>query len=68
MRTNVEIDDTKIEEIRKMSDGLRTKKEIVDKALDELLNAMRRQRLRKTRGKGWDGNLDNMRTHEVPFV
>lgn len=52
MKMSVEIDDSKLELIRKMDSAPRTKEEIIDMALDELLNIMSRQRLRKMRGTG----------------
>ena len=69
MRTNVEIDESKIDKIRDLNQNLRTKKEIIDIALSELINTMRRQQLRNMRGKGgWDGDLDQMRTYDVPSI
>lgn len=67
MRTNVEIDENKIEKIRDFDQNLKTKKEIIDFALSELINQMRRQRLLESRGKGgWDDDLEKMRTYDVP--
>ena len=67
MRTNVEIDENKIEKIRDFDQNLKTKKEIIDFALSELINQMRRQRLLQSKGKGdWDGDLEKMRTYDVP--
>ena len=69
MRTNVEIDETKIEKLRDLDQSLRTKKEIIDIALSELINIKRRQQLREMRGKGgWEGDLDQMRTYDVLSV
>ena len=69
MRTNVEIDESKIEKIRDLNQNLRTKKEIIDVALSELIDTMRRQRLREMRGKGgWEGDLNQMRTYDAPSV
>ena len=69
MRTNVDVDENKIDKIRDLDQNLRTKKEIIDLALSELINSKRRQRLRDMRGKGgWDGDLDQMRTYEVPSI
>jgi Arc/MetJ family transcription regulator len=68
MRTNIDIDESKIAIIRQLNSNLTTKKEIIDTALEELINTMRRQRLRQTRGKGWNGDLDEMRTYEVPLI
>jgi len=69
MRTTVEIDESKLEQIRRMDTAPRTKEEIIDMALDELLSTMSRQRLRKMRGTGgWDGDLDEMRSYDVPLI
>jgi Arc/MetJ family transcription regulator len=69
MRTNVEIDETKIDKIRDLDKNLRTKKEIIDFALAELINAKHRQQLRDMRGKGgWEGDLEQMRTYDVPII
>ncbi|MFN4146098.1 MAG: type II toxin-antitoxin system VapB family antitoxin [Runella sp.] len=68
MRTNVEIDIQKIETLKQLNANLKTKKEIIDLALQELIKAMQRERLRQMRGKGWEGNLDEMRTHDVPLT
>jgi len=69
MRTNVEIDENKIEKLRNLDQNLRTKKEIIDLALSELINIKRRQQLRETRGKGgWEGDLEQMRIYDVPSV
>jgi hypothetical protein len=69
MKTTVEIDESKLEQIRRMDTAPRTKEEIIDMALDELLSTMSRQRLRKMRGTGgWDGDLDEMRSYDVPLI
>jgi Arc/MetJ family transcription regulator len=69
MRTNIEIDESKINKIRDLDKSLHTKKEIIDFALTELINAKRRQRLREMKGKGgWEGDLDQMRSYDVPSV
>ena len=69
MRTNVDIDESKIEKIRDLNQNLRTKKEIIDAALSQFIDTMRRQRLRDMKGKGgWEGNLDQMRTYDVPSI
>ena len=69
MRTNVEIDENKIEKLRNLDQNLRTKKEIIDLALSELINIKRRQQLRESRGKGgWEGDLEQMRTYDISSV
>lgn len=67
MKTHAEID-RKLELIREMGSSLITKEDIIDLALDELLDSMSRQRLRKMRGTGWDGDLDQMRSYDVPLI
>ena len=43
--------------------GLKTKKEVVEKALELLIQMVNQDAIRKLRGKvKWDGNLDQMRT------
>ena len=69
MRTNVEIDEAKIDQIRDLDKNLRTKKEIIDFALSELINSKHRQKLRDMRGMGgWEGDLEQMRTYDVPTI
>lgn len=61
MRTNIDIDDELIAEVMRVT-GTTTKKAAVEEAL---LRVAKTYRLRKTleelRGKGWDGDLDEMR-------
>ena len=69
MRTNVDIDESKIEKIRDLNQNLHTKKEIIDAALSQFIDVMRRQQLRDMKGKGgWEGNLEQMRTYDVPSI
>ncbi len=68
MKTTVEVDSKKIERIREMNADLETEQEIIDRALDEFLKAMSRQRLIDSFGTGWDGDLDEMRTYDVPLT
>ncbi len=61
MRTNIEIDDRLMKDTLKAT-GLKTKKEVVDVALRELLRLRRQGELRKLKGKfNWQGDLDAMR-------
>jgi Arc/MetJ family transcription regulator len=61
MRTNIEIDDNLIKETLKIT-GLKTKREVVDQALRELLRLKKQEGLRKLRGKvQWEGDLEAMR-------
>lgn len=62
MRTNIEIDDKLIAEALRVT-GLKTKREVVDKALRGLLLLRNQEQIRKMRGKlNWQGDLDAMRT------
>ncbi len=61
MRTNIEIDDKLIKDTLKAT-GLKTKREVVDFALKELLRLRKQTQIRKLRGKvRWDGELEAMR-------
>ena len=60
MRTNIEIDDNLLAQAMEMS-GAKTKKELVNQALKDLVYKLALKRLRDMRGKGWDGDLDQMR-------
>lgn len=64
MRTNIEIDDKLLEEAIKWT-GLKSKKETVNHALEELIKLEKRKKLLSLRGKvKWEGNLDEMRTYD----
>ncbi len=61
MRATIEIDQKILEEIIQKTD-LKTKKEVVDAALKELLRKIKLRELADLRGKiSWEGNLDEMR-------
>lgn len=61
MRTNIEIDDKLMTDTLKAT-GLKTKREVVDRALRELLRLERQAGFRKLRGKiDWKGDLEEMR-------
>ena len=61
MRTNIEIDDTLMKETLKIT-GLKTKREVVEFALKELLRLGKQTDLKKLKGKFyWEGDLDEMR-------
>jgi Arc/MetJ family transcription regulator len=56
-RTNIVLDQGLVEEIRGLT-SLKTKSEVVDLALRELLKQLRRKRLIAIRHEGlWEGNL-----------
>ena len=64
MRTNIEIDSELMEKALRLS-GLRTKREVVEKALNTLVRLEEQQKLRELRGKlVWDDDLDRMRGAE----
>lgn len=61
MRTNIEIDDKLMKDTLKAT-GLKTKREVVDKALRALLRQEKQLGFRSLRGKvNWIGDLDEMR-------
>ena len=65
MRTNIEINDDLMTKVMK-STGLKTKKAVIEKALQELYYQSLLQDLDSIRGKGfWVGDLDKMRTQGI---
>lgn len=61
MRTNIDIDDKLMRDTLRAT-GLKTKREVVDLALKELLRLRRQGDFRKLRGKvNWVGDLEEMR-------
>ena len=61
MRTNIEIDEELMDEILEKT-TLKTKKEVVDKALREFLRKIKLRELSDLSGKiTWEGNLNEMR-------
>lgn len=61
MRTNIEIDDDVLREAQRLT-GTRTKREIVDLALRELVARHRRVGILELRGRvHWTGDLDESR-------
>lgn len=62
MRTNIELDEKLVEQGLSLT-GLKTKKELVNKALEDLVNFMKRQKLANLLGEiEWEGDLEDMRT------
>ena len=60
-RTNVEVDDAVIERVMRRY-GLRTKRAAIDLALRRLdLEPMSREEALAMRGRGWEGDLDELR-------
>jgi len=61
MRTNIEIDDRLMKDTLKAT-GLKTKREVVELALTELLKLRKQVDLKKLKGKfQWEGDLEAMR-------
>jgi Arc/MetJ family transcription regulator len=64
-RTNIEISDRLVAEGFRLT-HLRTKKELVNFALEELVARMKRRKILKYEGKvKWEGNLDESRLSRV---
>ncbi len=60
-RTNIVINEELIRDIRRFSE-LKTKRDIIEKSLEDQLNYLKRQKLRSLRGKiNWEGDLMKMR-------
>jgi Arc/MetJ family transcription regulator len=60
-RTNIELDDELVKELGKIT-KIKTKKELVDKALREFYRQCQIRKLDSIRGKGlWEGDLDEWR-------
>jgi Arc/MetJ family transcription regulator len=60
-RTNIVLDEKLVEEVKSLT-SLKTKKEVVDLALHELLKQLKRKKLLAMRHKGlWEGDLDQSR-------
>jgi Arc/MetJ family transcription regulator len=61
VRTNIVLDDKLVEEGLKIT-GLKTKKELVNLALKELVVRAKRKKILEFEGKiKWEGNLEEMR-------
>jgi Arc/MetJ family transcription regulator len=61
MRTNIVLDETLVEQARKLT-GIKTKKELIHEALRTLIRMRLQAEVRDLRGKlHWEGNLDEMR-------
>lgn len=62
MRTNVELDDVLVKKAMKIT-RIPTKKALIHKALEELVESNKRKEMLKYIDSGiWDGNLNEMRT------
>ena len=65
LRTNIELDEKLVKEAMKFTHK-KTKKEIVNYALEELVKRFKRKKLLELEGKvQWTGNLDGMRKSRV---
>ena len=61
MRTNIVVDDDLMAEAMELS-NIKTKKGVVDQALNLLVQVKKQEKIRLLRGKlNWEGNLDEMR-------
>lgn len=66
MRTNIDINENLLQTAMEIS-HLKTKKAIVELALQEYIDLMRRKDLLSLRGQvQWDGDLNQMRTNDTP--
>ena len=64
-RTNIELNDRIVKEAIKLTHA-RTKKEVVNYALEELVKKLRRKKILELEGKvKWEGNLNEMRSSRV---
>lgn len=60
-RTNIVLDEALVREAQELT-LLKTKREVVDFALHELVKQLRRRRLLEIRRKGlWEGDVDEIR-------
>jgi Arc/MetJ family transcription regulator len=61
MRTNIDLDETLVEQAMAVT-GQRTKKAAIEEALRRLIRAHeQKQAIEDLRGLGWEGDLDAMR-------
>ena len=64
-RTNIELNNKVLKEAFKLTD-IKTKKDLVNYALEELVKRLRRKKMLELEGKvKWEGNLDELRTSRV---
>ncbi|KKL86961.1 hypothetical protein LCGC14_1939470 [marine sediment metagenome] len=65
LRTNIELDEKLVKEAMKFTHK-KTKKELVNYALEELIKRFKRRKLLELEGKvEWTSNLDEMRKSRV---
>ena len=61
LRTNIELDEKLVDEAMRLTHK-KTKKELVNYALEELISRLKRKKLLELEGKvEWTGNLSEMR-------
>ena len=61
MRTNIVVDDDLMAEAMKLCD-IKTKKGVIDQALNLLVQVKKQEKIRKLRGKlHWEGDLEKLR-------
>ena len=64
-RTNIELDERLVQQTLKLT-HLKTKKELLNYALEELLHRLKRRKLLELEGKvNWIGDLDKLRESRV---
>ena len=64
-RTNIDLDDKIIKEAIKLT-HLKTKKDVVNYAMEELVKRLRRKKMLELEGRvKWEGNLDEMRASRI---
>lgn len=60
-RTNIELDEKVLKEAMELT-KMKTKKEVVNFAISELVKKLKRKKILELEGKvKWEGNLDEMR-------
>ncbi len=65
LRTNIELDEKLVEEAMRLTHK-KTKKELVNYALSELVSKLKRKKMLELEGKvDWRGDLDEMRKERV---
>lgn len=65
LRTNIELDEKLVKEAMKLTHK-KTKKELVNYALEELISRFKRKKLLELEGRvKWTGSLDEMRKSRV---
>lgn len=64
-RTNIELDDRILKDAIRLT-HMKTKKEVVNYAVQELVKRLRRKKILELEGKvKWEGNLDEMRRARI---